>query len=148
MADRTLPYGAFNFLVNLGNGTSGGFSDVSGLGTELTVADYRTGNEKVNHVHKVPLMHKSSDVTLKRGIVKSADLWAWVDDVRRRGVLAKRDVTITLLNETGEPVEGWKLHDAVPLKYTGPTLAAKGGSDVAMEELVLNHEELEYLPAG
>ena len=145
MPDRTLPFGAFNFLVDLGDGTSGGFSDVSGLGTELTVADYRTGNDRVNHVHKVPLLHKSNDVTLKRGIVRSADLFAWVDDVRRRGVLAKRDVVITLLSETGERVQGWKLHAAVPLKYTGPTLAAKGGSDVAMEELVLNHEELEYL---
>jgi phage tail-like protein len=146
MADRTLPYGAFNFLVDLGDGTSGGFSDVSGLGTELTVADYRVGNDRVNHVHKVPLLHKSGDVTLKRGIVRSADLFAWVDDVRRRGVGAKRDVVITLLSETGERVQGWKLRAAVPLKYTGPTLAAKGGSDVAMEELVLNHEELEFLP--
>ena len=145
MADRTLPYGAFNFLVDLGDGTSGGFSDVSGLGTEVTVAEYRAGNEKVNHVRKVPLLHKSGDVTLKRGIVRSQDLWTWIDDVRRRGVAAKRDVVITLLSETGERVQGWKLHDAVPLKYTGPTLAAKGGSDVAMEELVLSHEELEYL---
>ena len=31
----------------------------------------------------------------------------------------------------------------MPLKYTGPTLAAKGGGDVAMEELVLSIESLE-----
>jgi hypothetical protein len=29
------------------------------------------------------------------------------------------------------------------MKYTGPTLAAKGGADVAMEELVLSSESLE-----
>ena len=28
----------------------------------------------------------------------------------------------------------------IPMKYTGPTLAAKGGGDVAMEELVLSAE--------
>jgi phage tail-like protein len=145
MPDRIVPYGAFNFLVDLGDGAVGGFSDVSGLTTEVTVADYRTGNEKVNHVHKIPGLHKVGDVTFKRGIIKSQDLWTWIEDVRRRGVLAKRDVVITLLNESGERVEGWKLHDAVPLKYTGPTLAAKGGNDVAMEELVLNGEELEFL---
>ena len=29
------------------------------------------------------------------------------------------------------------------MKYTGPTLAGKGGGDVAMEELVLSIEALE-----
>jgi hypothetical protein len=31
------------------------------------------------------------------------------------------------------------------MKYTGPTLAAKGGGDVAMEELVLSAEELVFV---
>jgi hypothetical protein len=30
------------------------------------------------------------------------------------------------------------------MKYTGPTLAAKGGGDAAMEELVLSSESLEF----
>jgi hypothetical protein len=29
------------------------------------------------------------------------------------------------------------------MKYSGPTLAAKGGGDVAMEELVLSVEDFE-----
>ena len=143
MASRSLPYGAFNFLVDLGDGTSGGFSDVSGLSTEMTVAEYRNGNEKVNYVHKIPGINKSSDVTLKRGIIRSDDLWAWIEQTRTAGPVAKRDVVITLLSESGEPVQGWRLRAAMPLKYTGPTLAAKGGGDVAMEELVLSIESLE-----
>lgn len=141
MADRKLPYGAFNFLVDWG-----AFSDVQGLTSEVTVAEYRTGNERVNFTHKVPSLHKSDNVTFKRGYVDSADLWNWIEQVRTRGVAAKRDVTVTLLNEAGERVQGWKLVGAVPLKYTGPTLAAKGGGDVAMEELVLSHEELQFVP--
>jgi phage tail-like protein len=143
MPSRTLPYGAFNFLVDLGDGAVGGFSDVSGLSTEVTVAEYRNGNEKVNHVHKVPGIHKTGDVTLKRGIISSADLWSWVQDVRTTGPKAKRVVLVTLLSEEGEGIQAWKLHGVVPLKYTGPTLAAKGGGDVAMEELVLSCEEIE-----
>jgi phage tail-like protein len=51
-------------------------------------------------------------------------------------------VVITLRDEAGSPVQSWKLRGVVPMKYTGPTLAAKGGGDVAMEELVLSAEEL------
>jgi len=151
--DRVTPYGAFNFLVNV-NGPRGpeeplgGFSDVSGIGTEITIAEYRNGNERENRVRKVPGVHKVSDVTLKRGIVNSADLWEWIDDVRRNGPVAQRDVVITLRDEAGRDVEFWTLRGVVPMKYTGPTLAAKGGGDVAMEELVLSAEVLEFGTAG
>jgi phage tail-like protein len=148
MTDRTTPYGAFNFLVNLNGPVGedqplGGFSDVSGLTTEITMAEYRNGNEKPNHVRKVPGIHKVGDVTLKRGIVNSADLWAWISQTRTQGVLAKRTVVIKLRDEAGTPVQTWTLSGAAPMKYTGPTLAAKGGGDVAMEELVLSSEALE-----
>ena len=148
MADRTTPYGAFNFLVNL-NGPIGedqplgGFSDVSGLGTEITMAEYRNGNDRPNHVRKVPGIHKVSDVTLKRGIVNSTDLWDWITQTQTESIAAKRTVVITLRDEAGNPVQKWTLGGVVPMKYTGPTLAAKGGGDVAMEELVLSSESLD-----
>jgi phage tail-like protein len=151
MVMRETPYGAFNFLVDLENPQGptpdaplGGFSDVSGLGSEIKVAEYRVGNSLENHVQKVPGTHTVSDVTLKRGIVNSADLWAWIDDVRLNGPNAKRNIRITLQDEAGSPVQGWTLRRVLPLKYTGPTLAAKGGGDVAMEELVLSAEGLEF----
>lgn len=143
MPDRQTPYGAFNFLVEIDNAEFGGFSDVSGLGSEITVAEYRNGNDRVNHVRKVPGMHKVSDVTLKRGIVNSTDLWAWIAETRTASVNAQRAVTITLLDEARNAVQSWRLRGVIPMKYTGPTLAAKGGGDVAMEELVLSAEDFE-----
>jgi phage tail-like protein len=149
MAGRTTPYGAFNFLVEITGVTAGaqdplgGFSDVSGLNTEVTIAEYRNGNEKLNHVRKVPGIHKVGDVTLKRGVVNSKSMWEWIKAVRRFGPEAKKEVIITLLSESGQSVQSWTLSEAVPLKYTGPTLAAKGGGDVAMEELVISAEGIE-----
>ncbi|HGX93280.1 MAG TPA: phage tail protein [Candidatus Tenderia sp.] len=148
MAERTTPYGAFNFTVNL-NGPAGpetplgGFSDVSGLGIEITMSEYRNGNDKENHVRKVAGIHKVTDVTLKRGIVNSKDLWDWLKETQRSGPAAQRTVTITLQDEAGEAVESWTLRNVVPMKWTGPTLAAKGGGDVAMEELVLSAEGMD-----
>jgi phage tail-like protein len=144
MNPRDTPYGAFNFTVDLGSGTTGGFSDVSGLVTEMTTADYRNGNEPENHVRKVPGMHKVTDITLKRGLIGSDDLFAWMRETRTAGYKAKRDITVRLLDEAHEKVAiTWKLRGVVPLRYTGPTLAGKGGGDVAMEELVLSCEGLE-----
>lgn len=144
---RTTPYGAFNFIVNLQGrdpeDALGGFSDVSGLMTEIKVAEYRNGNDKENHVRKVPGMHTAGDVTLKRGVVRSDDFWEWIKQTRTESVAAKRAVVITLRDEAGRPVQKWILREVIPLKYTGPTLAAKGGGDVAMEELVLSAEGYE-----
>jgi len=140
--DRQVPYGAFNFRVEIAGQEFGGFSDVSGLSHELTMAEYRNGNEATNHVRKIPGVYKIGDVTLKRGIIKSADFWAWIDETRQNGYSAKRDVVIRLLDEAHNPVQTWILTKVAPMKYTGPTLAAKGGGDVAMEELVLSCEEL------
>lgn len=144
MVPRDTPFGAYNFRVEFdGNdpGTSafGGFSDVSGLGAEITLMEYRQGNDRENWVRKVAGMSKAPDVTLKRGMMGLTNFWDWVN-VTRTDPTHKRNVTIALLDEIGNVVMKWKLLNARPMKWTGPTLAAKGGSDVAMEELVLASE--------
>lgn len=146
MPERQSPYSAFNFLVEFnGVNIGAGFSDVSGLSTDVTMAEYREGTDRENHVRKVPGMHKVGDITLKRGIINSQSLWEWIKEVRTTGITAQRDVTVTMMDESGQnAVQTWFLRGAVPMKYSGPTLAAKGGSDVAMEELVLSIEALEF----
>jgi len=154
MASRTAPYPAYNYIVNLGpNGRDpekllGGFSDVSGLSTEIHISEYRDGNEAASHVRKIPGSHKVGDVTLKRGVVDSSDLWNWILQTETAGIKAHRDVVITLRDEASNPVQSWKLRNVVPMKYTGPTLAGKGGGEVAMEELVLSAEGFEISPAS
>lgn len=144
---RDNPYGAFNFLVSLGTGDEAsvvaGFSEVSGLGTEISYAEYRNGNEKVNTVRKVANTFKNDDVTLKRGLIGSLDLFQWLKRVRE-GAYEPRSVTVTLMDEARQPVTTFRLLKAQPKKWVGPTLAAKGGGDVAMEELHLVHEGIEF----
>ena len=149
---RTAPLPAYNYIVSMnGNdptSTLGGFSDLSGLETDIHISEYRNGNERDPHVRKFPGSHKVGDVTLKRGVVKSTDLWTWITEVRQKGVTAtQRDVFITLLDEAGNPQQKWWLKNVFPMKYTGPTLAGKGGGEVAMEELVLSVEGYEIQSA-
>jgi phage tail-like protein len=144
---RDDPYGAFNFKVTITPGSGGeikaGFSDVSGLSTEVTYADYRVGTDPANRARKVPLMYKAGDVTLKRGLMGGLDLFQWMDQVRLGRQDARATVVIELMSEDrAGTVMSWKLTNARPSKYTGPTLAAKGGTDVAMEELTLVCEDI------
>ncbi len=143
---RERPYVQFNFLVDLGTGTEGpeaGFQEVSGIGMEVTVAEYRTGNARENSVMKITGMNKSTDVTLKRGVIGSLNLYRWLDDIRNGRQDGMRNVTIQLQNEDHtQVVATWKLMRARIVKHTSGPLTAKG-TDGAMEELVLAYERLE-----
>ena len=144
---RERPYVQFNFLVDLGTGNTdgpdAGFQEVSGIGMEVTVSEYRNGNARENSVMKITGMNKSTDVTLKRGVIGSLSLYKWLDDIRNGNQGAMRTVTLQLQNEQHtEVVQTWKLLRARIIKHTSGPLNAKG-TDVAMEELVLAYERLE-----
>jgi phage tail-like protein len=149
MALRDNPFGAFNFLVKLGDSggedqIAGGFSDFSGAGNEVKYSEYRNGNDPENHVRKVANTNTTDDVTLKRGIIGDLRLFNWLRETRA-GNFEPRTVTITLLDERRTQVCQWTLRAAQPKKWVGPTLAAKGGGEVAMEELQLVAEQIEFV---
>jgi phage tail-like protein len=149
MALRDNPYGAFNFLVKLGDTggedeIAGGFSDFSGAGNEVKFSEYRNGNEPENHVRKIANTNVTDDVTLKRGIIGDLRLFAWLK-ATREGDHQPQTVTVTLLDERRTAVAQWKLSRAQPKKWVGPTLAAKGGGEVAMEELQLVAERIDFV---
>jgi phage tail-like protein len=144
---RERPYVQFNFLVDLGTGNTegpqAGFQEVSGIGMEVTVSEYRTGNSTETSVMKITGLNKSTDVTLKRGVIGSLDLYEWLNDIRNGNQNALRNVVVQLQNEDHTAiVQTWKLLRARIIKHTSGPLNAKG-TDVAMEELVLAYERLE-----
>jgi phage tail-like protein len=144
---RERPYVQFNFLVDLGTGNTdgaeAGFQECSNIGMEVTVAEYRNGNEKENSVRKITGMNKSTDVTLKRGVIGSLNLYSWLNQIRNGDQSALRTVTIQLQNEDHTAtVQTWKLIRARIIKHVSGPLNGKG-TDVAMEELTLAYERLE-----
>src|SRR5512139_2856159 len=109
------PYVQFNFTVDLNqsgmdpNTFSGGFQEISGIGMEVTVSEYRNGNDRDNGVRKVTGLNKATDVTLKRGVIGATTLYGWLDDIRNGNQTAFRDVTVTLMSEDRQPVLEWRL---------------------------------------
>src|SRR6185369_3752887 len=122
---RDRPYAQFNFLVDLGTGAGphGGFQELSG-------------------VRKITGLNKSTDVTLKRGVIAAAALQDWLDQIRHSPQKARRTITIKQQDEENKTVVTWKLLRAHIIKHVSGPFNAKG-SDVAMEELVVAYERLE-----
>ena len=144
---RDRPYAQFNFLIDLGTGNTdgpeAGFQECSEIGMSVDVIEYRNGNEKDNAVRKLTGLAHMNDVTLRRGIIGSLNLYQWLDQIRNGDAAAYRTVLIHLMSEDlTQTVLTWKLHRARIVKHTSGPLNAKG-TDVAMEELTLAYERLE-----
>jgi len=139
MADYPLP--TFHFTVDWG-GKRIGFSEVSGLTIENSVIEYREGSSPEYSSIKMPGIRKFSNITLKRGVVKSDnEFFKWLSTIKLNKV-ERRDLTISLLNEEHQPVMVWKVRNAFPVKLEGPILKASG-NEVAIESIEIAHEGLE-----
>lgn len=137
MANYPLP--VFHFSVSWG-GDNIGFSEVGGLSQEITPIEYRDGLMSATTLPlKRPGLKKSGNISLKRGLVKgNNDLFKWFNNDGKPNV-ERRDLTITLLNDEGDPVFVWSVAQAWPIKCDGPSLKATG-NDIAIESVDLAHE--------
>jgi phage tail-like protein len=135
------PLPAFHFSVQWG-GTRIGFSEVSGLTQEVQAIEYRDGASNEYSTIKMPGLRKFTNITLKRGVIKSDNDFAkWLSTVKLN-LVERRDLTISLLNESHEPVMTWTVLHAFPVKVEGPQLKASG-NEVAIESIEIAHEGLD-----
>ena len=144
---RDRPYAQFNFLVDLGTGdTTGvqaGFQECSAIGMSVDVVEYRNGNDRENGTRKLTGLARYDDVTLKRGMIGSLDLYQWLAQIRDGSPKALRNVTIQLLAEDRSTVAlTWKLAGARIVRHSSGPLDGRG-TDLAMEELTLAYERLD-----
>jgi len=141
MAGRPDPYRNFNFRVEIDGTQIAGFSECSGLDTEVAVIEYREGDDKAG-IRKLPGLAKFGDIVLKRGIGKSNELHNWLRNIID-GVPDRRNGSVVLMDADRTEVARWKFSNAWIRKIEGPTLNAKG-NDVAIETIELVCERLEF----
>lgn len=132
MAD-SFPLPSFHFVVEWG-GARIGFQEVSGLGMEVQVIEYREGVSPEYSPVKMPGQVKYNNITLKRGIVVgNNEFFEWWNTMKMNKI-ERRDITINLLNEEHEPTVVWRIKNAFPVKVLYGDLKA-GASEVAIEIL-------------
>ncbi|MBW2057781.1 MAG: phage tail protein [Deltaproteobacteria bacterium] len=137
VGDRTDPYLAFNFLVEIDGVVAGGFSEVTGLEVEVEVHDYREGGVN-GYVHRLagPARYPSN-LVLKHGMTDVDALWKWHQEVTQ-GTIQRKNGSIVLLDAAGEEKWRWNFVQAYPVKWTGPELRATSAV-VAVETVELVH---------
>jgi len=140
MATRTDPYRNYDFLVEISGVISAGFAECNVTGSATDVIEYREGGEN-RTPRKLAGLTKHSNVTLKRGMTDSMDLYNWFSNIMG-GIIDRRNVAVTILDTQGNPKIRWNYTNAWPTKLTGPDLNSKG-TDVAIETLEFVHEGVE-----
>ena len=140
---RNDPFKNYSFLVEIDGISSSLFEEVSGLDAEVEVIEFREGGDALTSSRKLPGRVKYSNVTLKRGLTNSRDLWDWWQTVVA-GNIQRRSVAITLLDDARQPVLRWLLREAWIAKYEGPHLEAEA-NEVAVETIELAHEGFELV---
>ena len=138
--ERTDPYLAARYQVQLDELIVAGFTTVEGLEVELETEAYEEGGTNA-YTHTLPTRVSHGTVTLARGVGDSDELWTWMQ-AGIEGPPERKTGQIILQNASGESVRGWEFRDGFPVRWEGPELAADR-SDIAIERLEIAHHGLE-----
>jgi len=143
MANYPIP--KFHFQVKWGVERVG-FTEVTGMDYQIDVIEYREGSNPEFSKTKQPGMKKFSNLTLKRGTMPNdSDFYKWINAQDPYTHLSqRREIIISLLNESHDPIMTWTVKNAFPVKYQASDLKSDG-NEVAIETLELAHEGLTIL---
>jgi phage tail-like protein len=146
------PFTAFNFAVEIDRPGGGGvlceasFAECDGLEMTMEVKTIREGGNNGQQIRLTgPLAF--GQLTLKRGMTASFDLWDWFTAVLRDPSVRTDAHVVLFATDRTTPRARFRLSRCVPVKLKAPPLNAKDGM-VAIEELQIAYESFEREPTG
>lgn len=144
MPEIRYPFRNFRFKVEFDGVESAGFSEVSGADVSVDVIEYREGNELRTTPRKLSGLTKYGNITLKWGVIGSMEMIEWLHSVASDNTagptgIARKNLVIKILDDTGADGPSWEIINAWPMHYTGPSFNGLG-SEMAIESLEIAHE--------
>jgi phage tail-like protein len=150
--NRFDPYKTYRFLVYFGDTTTpvAAVSKVGGLKRSSDAIEYKEGGNAI--ILKGLGRTKYDPITLERGVTHDTDfeLWANAAQVLDKGApqtslaALRKNLRIELLNEVGQPVHRYIVHDCWVSEYQAlPDLDA-GANAVAIEHIKLENHGWEH----
>lgn len=141
---RRDPYMAYNFVVEIEGLVKGGFTEVSGLESEIELEEYREGGRN-QFPHQFPGAIRYPRLVLSRGLTDVDVLWNWYQNATQ-GKIRLKNGTIMLYDRRQQTaVMWWSFKQAYPVKWVGPQLNASNATEVAVERLELVHQGLTHI---
>lgn len=114
------------------------FTEVGGLSVEMATEEVAEGGEN-RFVQKYPVRAKYPELVLKRGLLRSSEVWNWarecIEDLR----ITPRNVDVKLLDERHDPLVTWHVVGAYPTKWSVADLNSTSNT-VAIESLQLFYQ--------
>lgn len=135
------PIPSFSFSLDFQGTISGMFMEVGGVGSENEIIEHKVVSDKGQEViQKVPGRLKWTEITLKRGITDTLDMWEWRATVEKGEMkTARKNCSIVMYDRNFKAAARWDLVNVWPSKITGPSVKSDS-NEFGVEELVLQHE--------
>ena len=119
-----------------------GFTEISGLSIQSDALEFSEGTFKTPSPIKMPGILKYQNLILKRHLYKGDnEMYEWFQTIHFNQV-ERRDITISLLNESHEPMVVWKVSKAFPVKIDWSDLNANDSS-VMIETIEVAYDSLQ-----
>jgi phage tail-like protein len=153
---RNDPFNGYNFRLDIGKITVAQFRSCGGLDSTRAPIKYREGTDKTLVSRQLAGMVSHSNITLSHGITTDHSLWDWYNGSASNGALVagqagaeygainRVDISIWLRDDAGQDRVQWKIKQAWPTKWTGPSFDATSDA-IAIESLELAHEGIEVV---
>ena len=114
------------------------FTEVGGLSVEMGSEEVPEGGEN-RFAQKYPTRAKYPELVLKRGLLRSSEVWDWLRECIVDYRIQPRAVDVALLNERHEPLMTWHLVGAWPTRWAVGDLNAANNT-YALESLQLAYQ--------
>lgn len=139
MASNNYPVG-FYFMLSL-KGEDAAFQEVAGIAKELGIEEVVSGGEN-RFKYRLPTTASSQNLVLKRALVpEGSSLVDWCMDCMDGGLsssIQTNDISVSLLDASGDVLVMWTFHKAYPIKYSVSDLKSQENA------IVIESIELAY----
>jgi phage tail-like protein len=126
--------------VEVQGSVAGTFREASGLGSETELVEAKEADKGKLVYMKIPGALKWENISLKRGITDSMDIWNWRKQVEQGDVEgARKNGSIIMYDQTNMEIARWNFNNGWPRKVSGPTFNAQT-NEIGIEELEIVHE--------
>lgn len=144
MPDRHGPMRTGRFEVQIDDVEVAGWQSVTIPSSSTEQGEYREEGKRSETEQLVfPGGDDLPDLAMERGVKPGDDrIFEWRRDVIRGGDEGRKEITVILTDEKGEPVMRWRFREARVKDYDPPELDASADGDVATESITVAYDRM------